>query len=336
MKPMNAPKYETLLTDPSPRAPQKHLASPPRLPPSMRRRPLKEVPMTPMSADPRRRGAIPSPPLPESRVSLSSPAGVHARATQRPASPGRGSLLSTTRGRHDSDAEALESPHLEHDALQATDDAFDDDRADAATLNLEGQALEQARHIDDTHPAERRRAWDQTYIKRLRLQVVSGPDLGLTLVLREGGRCVLGRALSSNLSFRDPSVSRRHVALILSEGRLAFKDLASGNGVRVNRARLKEGIWYPGDSVYLGTNRLVIEPLESVPRHTMTAGLRRAERGLRVDGAHGAQASGVNALLQHKVMLGYRALDWLVAGAAFGVTAALTLWLASALFGATL
>ncbi len=224
-------------------------------------------------------------------------------------------------------------PALDHVACQVTDEFFGDDPADAATLNLEGDALEQARDTGDALQAGRQRDWEATYIKRLRLQVVSGPDLGLTLVLRDGGRCVLGRALTSSLSFRDLSVSRRHVALMLCEGRLTFKDLASGNGVRVNRNRLKEGIWYPGDSVYLGTNRLVIEPLESVPRHTMDSSARRAEGAPGLDPERGGPLSAVDAVLPHRAMLGHRTVEWLVAGAAFGVTAALTLWLVSTLFG---
>lgn len=65
-------------------------------------------------------------------------------------------------------------------------------------------------------------------------------------------RVVVGRA-GGDVDVSDPEVSRRHLLLRNSSGRLAAEDLGSTNGTTVNGQRLSsETLLRPGDVLELG------------------------------------------------------------------------------------
>jgi transcriptional regulator with GAF, ATPase, and Fis domain len=69
-----------------------------------------------------------------------------------------------------------------------------------------------------------------------KLVVVAGPDEGLEVPL--AGTVEIGTDPSCGVVLHDPSVSRRHVAVRLEEGRIEVKDLGSRNGTFLGEARL--------------------------------------------------------------------------------------------------
>jgi hypothetical protein len=58
--------------------------------------------------------------------------------------------------------------------------------------------------------------------------------------LREGVQLVVGRAPSSDIAIFDPTISRRHAELFVTETGLHVRDLGSSNGTFHNGERLEE------------------------------------------------------------------------------------------------
>ena len=70
-------------------------------------------------------------------------------------------------------------------------------------------------------------------IKRCRIEVVSGPDRGITR-LSEGKRFVIGSHRSADLVLRDRTVSRFHCEVQIGERGVVLVDLGSRNGTAVD------------------------------------------------------------------------------------------------------
>ena len=68
----------------------------------------------------------------------------------------------------------------------------------------------------------------------------------------EGRRLVLGRSPQADLVVADPSVSRRHAELTLTQGRLGIHDLDSANGTALNGVRQPQMLAGPDDMVTFG------------------------------------------------------------------------------------
>jgi DNA-binding NtrC family response regulator len=84
--------------------------------------------------------------------------------------------------------------------------------------------------------------------RKLRLQVISGPDAGRSFSA-DALRTLVGTHESADLVLRDPAVSRFHFELATDGGRLSLRDLGSTNGTFVN------GIWVL--QVYLRAGAIV-------------------------------------------------------------------------------
>jgi FHA domain/Domain of unknown function (DUF1707) len=78
------------------------------------------------------------------------------------------------------------------------------------------------------------------------------PSSLLTAAGLRGGRLTLGRSSGCELVFADDTVSRRHAALRLRDGRWFLRDLGSSNGTWVNGRRVYEAEVVAGDEVRLG------------------------------------------------------------------------------------
>jgi len=96
------------------------------------------------------------------------------------------------------------------------------------------------------------------------LQVVKGENLGHKYHIT--GSMTFGRSVKCELCFSDAELSRRHAEFYLKGDVLEVKDLASANGLMVNREKVSTAVLQPGDQIQLGnTTLLVIGPKVSTP-----------------------------------------------------------------------
>lgn len=70
--------------------------------------------------------------------------------------------------------------------------------------------------------------------------------------LAAGRRYVVGRAVTSDLSLYDPTISRRHAELTPEDDGVRVRDLGSSNGTFINGNRIDSGLLTPDDSVTFG------------------------------------------------------------------------------------
>jgi DNA-binding NtrC family response regulator len=95
----------------------------------------------------------------------------------------------------------------------------------------------------------------------LKLVVVSGPDFGKTLVLREGTYRV-GKSLGQDLTLTDPAVSREHLRVEVLRTGVRFKDLGSSNGSYCRGMRFEVIEVKPGAVVRIGRTELQLSPIK--------------------------------------------------------------------------
>jgi hypothetical protein len=70
---------------------------------------------------------------------------------------------------------------------------------------------------------------------------------------------LVGRSSGCDVVLSDPTVSRRHARLTLSDGRWILRDLQSTNGSRLNGRRVGRCQLRPGDELCLGEARLRVD-----------------------------------------------------------------------------
>src|SRR2546425_242369 len=70
--------------------------------------------------------------------------------------------------------------------------------------------------------------------------------------LQPGRTIVVGRAVTSDIPIYDPTISRRHAELILTDGGVKVKDVGSSNGTFLNGARVTEAIAAENDVITFG------------------------------------------------------------------------------------
>lgn len=75
----------------------------------------------------------------------------------------------------------------------------------------------------------------------------------------------IGRSLSADLRFEDPTVSRRHAVLILESGGVRVLDDRSLNGVFINGERVVSQLLDDGDEIVIGRYRLRFADLTPAP-----------------------------------------------------------------------
>jgi adenylate cyclase len=83
------------------------------------------------------------------------------------------------------------------------------------------------------------------------LRLVSA-DGSIAFELRPGLSLVLGRALSCDLPVLDPTVSRKHAEVKVTEGGVTIRDLGSSNGTFYQGARATQVCLSPGEKVVFG------------------------------------------------------------------------------------
>src|SRR5438445_564775 len=70
--------------------------------------------------------------------------------------------------------------------------------------------------------------------------------------LQPGRTIVVGRAVTSDIPIYDPTISRRHAELILTDGGVKVKDVGSSNGTFLNGARVTEAVAAENDVITFG------------------------------------------------------------------------------------
>jgi DNA-binding NtrC family response regulator len=91
------------------------------------------------------------------------------------------------------------------------------------------------------------------------LAVVDGPDAGQAFTIdASASRVLLGQSPACSLRLRDPEVSRRHVALVVTGTSLQILDLGSTNGTTVNGVAVKEAQLTGGEAIRIGSTVLTV------------------------------------------------------------------------------
>src|SRR5262245_15347195 len=85
---------------------------------------------------------------------------------------------------------------------------------------------------------------------------ISGPLKGSVLPLPEG-EASIGRDSSNDLWVTDPSLSRRHCALVRNGDQIILRDLESRNGTILNAVPVAEQQLQHGDQISLGDSIVV-------------------------------------------------------------------------------
>ncbi len=70
----------------------------------------------------------------------------------------------------------------------------------------------------------------------------------------EADEILLGRHLSADIRFPDPSVSRYHAVLTVTNGIWTITDLESASGTYINGKRVRQARLKDGDTIKLGNN----------------------------------------------------------------------------------
>lgn len=83
----------------------------------------------------------------------------------------------------------------------------------------------------------------------------------------------IGRAPENKIQILDKSVSRRHAHIIMEEGKPVLEDLGSANGTKVNGVRVNRAVLKDGDALSVGTVKMVLYEAEApsvAPDHIFT------------------------------------------------------------------
>jgi DNA-binding NtrC family response regulator len=100
------------------------------------------------------------------------------------------------------------------------------------------------------------------------LSVTQGPDTGKSLTVdgTQPVRQLVGQSQVCEFRLTDPAVSRRHLALDVTRGRLRVMDLGSTNGSVANGLRFQEAFFDGGEDIRLGGTVLRVKRHEGSPR----------------------------------------------------------------------
>jgi S-DNA-T family DNA segregation ATPase FtsK/SpoIIIE len=149
----------------------------------------------------------------------------------------------------------------------------------------------------------------------LRLDVVGGPDAGLTRLLGRG-LMTIGRARASDFILHDPDVSRRHISLTVTSSGVVAHDLGATNGTWIDGVPVggDGSLLAPGALLRIGDSLLC---LGSPDEHAAT--IRRAPDGALVVNrgprllAAAPRASGAALELPQPPGIAAQPVQWLTA-----------------------
>src|SRR5437764_674101 len=89
------------------------------------------------------------------------------------------------------------------------------------------------------------------------LQILDGPEAGLTFTLPQAGKKLIGRGHGLPIRLSDPQVSRVHCELQVTDGKVVLADAGSAAGTWVNGARITQHVLQEGEIFCVGETHIV-------------------------------------------------------------------------------
>jgi transcriptional regulator with GAF, ATPase, and Fis domain len=120
-------------------------------------------------------------------------------------------------------------------------------------------------------PATKTVRGSQVYVRRFQVDVLDGPDRGARMV-STSDELTIGTAEGVDLRLTDPSVSRHHCTLRVTERGLELRDLGSTNGTYVGDLEVVRGFVRSGARIRAGTSQLGITVLRDQITHDLASG----------------------------------------------------------------
>ena len=102
-------------------------------------------------------------------------------------------------------------------------------------------------------------------LKKVRVEVVQGPDAGASAELSER-HVIIGRAPECDLVLSDSTVSHMHLELALVVNGVQVRNLGSRNGVQVGAAQIEEAVIDASTCILVGRTVLRLSPMEAETR----------------------------------------------------------------------
>ena len=130
--------------------------------------------------------------------------------------------------------------------------------------------------MSDPAPATQAIRGQTVFVRRFEAAVVDGPDRGKRAASRSD-ELVIGTAEGVDLRLSDPSVSRHHCTLRVSERGLELRDLGSTNGTLVGELEVVRGFVHSGARIRLGTTTIAVTVLDDEIAHHLGPGDRFGE-----------------------------------------------------------
>lgn len=88
------------------------------------------------------------------------------------------------------------------------------------------------------------------------LQVIAGPDLGMSFTLNEKESIVIGRGADTTTKLKDPEASRRHCQVQHEGNHVVLTDIGSAAGTLVNNKKITRHVLRSGDVIQAGSSQL--------------------------------------------------------------------------------
>ena len=125
-------------------------------------------------------------------------------------------------------------------------------------------------------PATKTVRGSTVYVRRFQVDVLDGPDRGASAVSTDD-ELTIGTAEGVGLRLSDPSISRHHCALKVTERGLELRDLGSTNGTYVGDVEVVRGFVRSGARIRAGTSLLGITVLRDQIAHELATDDRFGE-----------------------------------------------------------
>jgi pSer/pThr/pTyr-binding forkhead associated (FHA) protein len=122
------------------------------------------------------------------------------------------------------------------------------------------------------------------------LEIVEGPDQGMRRKFK-GVRMVIGRTAGVDLLLSDQSVSRRHIELIHGDEGVLLRDLASGNGTRLNGSKVGEKLLQHDDVIHIGKTKIrFVDTVSAFRKMKEAEDAKKAEEAKAAEGGEEAKS----------------------------------------------
>jgi len=125
-------------------------------------------------------------------------------------------------------------------------------------------------------PATKTVRGSTVYVRKFQVDVIEGPDRGASAISTDD-ELTIGTAEGVGLRLTDPSVSRHHCMLKVTERGLELRDLGSTNGTYVGDLEVVRGFVRTGARIRAGTSLLGITVLRDQIAHELAPDARFGE-----------------------------------------------------------